>query len=895
MDLKSKSVSAWRINILVFLSYIALTVLMTMPLITRLGSHIPAAEGSDVWIHEWTFWWVERALLNLQNPFYTDLLFHPTGVSLTTHNIAWFNIGVWFPLQAAFGNTIAYSLTYIIVFTLNAFCMYLLTYGWTRSRAAGFVAGLIYGFWPYTFTQSGHPNMATIMWPPLVLFYLKRLADKKWGDGGQRRNIIMAGIFIALTGIARWQLLIVVSLLLGVYLLYIILQKDRADRSSKAQLRDNRKSSDGESAKSTKSRLATQLSVASRLVLPFVLAGLLMLPLGGPVIYTQLTQDFPEEVLVYEPWFGTPLLTYLLPNSRLGLYNSLVAQLPESLQFHYQRVDFLGYTVLILAAIGLIWRWRYTAIWLLIALLYWLLALGPELTLAYERLPDWPMPYRLVEDFPLTRIVRRPHRFNAFVGLPLGLMAGYGVTVLTRSGLAIGRKNHSGNGPSLARRSGSAALVIIISLFIMAEYRPSPFGLESTYIPRWYYQLAADPDDFAILGLPPSPRLADKYFMHYQILHEKPMVEGHISRPTYETFGFMDQSDYLWHLRVHRTMKSELVDVTNQLQLLVDANVRYLILHKYLLTDEQQAQFIDWLTYDPIYEDEELSVYNADPQLGRDFDIEEWLTNEIGLIRIGNGPEAITQGEVFALDVRWASRDIPVQDYEACLSFRAPDDPKGMAADQSCFVIGGERSTSLWDANEIVRGDYTMRVDPLLEPNDYLLSLDLVPKTEAADAQREVIAQRELGLVTVNGRERDFTPPDVSTTTTLQWDEQITLHGFTTEYADEKLTVKLVWQAEKRLENSFKFFVHVLDQSTGELIAQHDAVPRDWAYPTTWWEANEFVDDTIELSLSKPPTGHLQVLVGLYDENSGVRLPVMDAEGTRFPDDAARLTTIEAE
>ena len=49
---------------LVFWLYVGLTIVMTMPLILRLGSHLPAAEGSDVWIHEWTFWWIERALLN---------------------------------------------------------------------------------------------------------------------------------------------------------------------------------------------------------------------------------------------------------------------------------------------------------------------------------------------------------------------------------------------------------------------------------------------------------------------------------------------------------------------------------------------------------------------------------------------------------------------------------------------------------------------------------------------------------------------------------------------------------------------------------------------------------------------------------------------------------------
>ena len=62
-------------------------------------------------------------------------------------------------------------------------------------------------------------------------------------------------------------------------------------------------------------------------------------------------------------------------------------------------------------------------------------------------------------------------------------------------------------------------------------------------------------------------------------------------------------------------------------------------------------------------------------------------------------------------------------------------------------------------------------------------------------------------------------------------------------------------------------------------VAQDDAVPRRWAYPTTWWEADEVVSDEMILSLSDVPSGRYRLAVGVYDAESGERLAVMDAAG----------------
>src|SRR5512139_3708624 len=96
-------------------TYLLISLVMTWPLAKELGALFPSDTGSDMLVHEWTLHWLKQALLNLQNPFFTHLLSHPTGVSLTSHNIAWVNFALWLPLSYAWGQAAATSLTYLLI------------------------------------------------------------------------------------------------------------------------------------------------------------------------------------------------------------------------------------------------------------------------------------------------------------------------------------------------------------------------------------------------------------------------------------------------------------------------------------------------------------------------------------------------------------------------------------------------------------------------------------------------------------------------------------------------------------------------------------------------------------------------------------------------------------
>jgi hypothetical protein len=828
-----------RGTILVLLAYGLLAVVMTWPVAARLGTHL-AGERSDLCVQQWAFQWVKQSITEGHNPFYTDLLFHPYGVSLVYHDIAWLNIAAWLPLQAIVGNHAAYSLVFISVFALNGFAMYLLAREWTGSPPAAFVGGLIYGFWPYTLSHYDHPNMVVVCWVPLALLYLRRTLEK-----GGKRDAALTGVFLALTGVARWNLLIMGGVVIGLYLLY----KCLTDKTCR-----------------TRRTLALLMLIG-------LVAAALMAPLAAPVVLAQLTRAYPEDAFIdQQATAQTDLLAYVLPSRYHPLWGDAAFQLYKELSSGSRtRVPFLGYTAIVLALYGTVKRWRPARFWALAVLVYLVLALGPQLRVGNQLYPQVPMPYRLVGDLFFIRVLRRPHRFNLFVGLPMGMLAAWGMTALLRR-------------RSFERRS--ALLAGVVGALILFEYCPIPYPTTRLTTPEWYRQLAQEAGHFAVLDLPMDPRHSDKWFMSYQITHGKPLVEGHVARLPREAFTFLDSTPFLKGLHQDNVMDPALVDVTHQLRPLAEADVRYVILHKPFSSPEQLAAWQDWLTFEPYHEDAELVVYRTDPHLGRDFTLAHEMTDDIGLIRAAFTPDEMVQTGSIQVDAWWGSSAPPGRDFDACLKLV---NPQGQVAQSVCQPLCPTWPTSRWEANEVVRSSYALPVNPFLQAGTYTLTLTLADGTASA----EMAAPAVLGTLEVKALPRTFTEPGPAHPLHARWGDAILLHGYDLQASADSLELTLYWQAERRMDASYKVFVHLIDLTTGTIVAQDDAVPRRWTYPTPWWERGEVVEDTVPLSLDGVLPGQYRLVVGLYDPEVGLRLPAYSADGERYPEDAAPLTTVQ--
>ena len=205
---------------------------------------------------------------------------------------------------------------------------------------------------------------------------------------------------------------------------------------------------------------------------------------------------------------------------------------------------------------------------------------------------------------------------------------------------------------------------------------------------------------------------------------------------------------------------------------------------------------------------------------------------------------------------------------------------EGATSQAKVFPLSPTWPTGEWPANAVAWGYYTLRVHPSFPAGPYTVTLALVdPATGALPGHPAVV-----GRVMVSPSPCAFdVPPDVVGVNALFGDD-LRLLGYRLRHAGDRLTLTLHWRGERRMEIAYKIFVHVFDPATGVPVAQDDAMPRRWAYPTTFWGPGEVVTDVIPISLEGVRAGTYGVAVGVYDPATMERLPVVDGAGQLQPD-----------
>jgi hypothetical protein len=121
---------------------------------------------------------------------------------------------------------------------------------------------------------------------------------------------------------------------------------------------------------------------------------------------------------------------------------------------------------------------------------------------------------------------------------------------------------------------------------------------------------------------------------------------------------------------------------------------------------------------------------------------------------------------------------------------------------------------------------------------------------------------------------RVFDAPPMHRAVEASFGGDLSLLGYDLEQESDELQVKLHWRARRRMQESYKFFVHFYAVDGDEPVAQADVVPRDWTYPTSWWEAEEVVSDEVYLPLGDVSSGEYRLAVGVYHPGTGERLAV---------------------
>ncbi|MBP7694160.1 MAG: hypothetical protein KA764_19710, partial [Anaerolineales bacterium] len=114
---------------------------------------------------------------------------------------------------------------------------------------------------------------------------------------------------------------------------------------------------------------------------------------------------------------------------------------------------------------------------------------------------------------------------------------------------------------------------------------------------------------------------------------------------------------------------------------------------------------------------------------------------------------------------------------------------------------------------------------------------------------------------------------------------ELKLWGYDAARAGDTLELTLVWGALAAPRASYKYFIHIFNPADDVIVAQADAVPRAFTYPTDHWAAGEVVTDTVALHLAGVPPGVYQVAVGWYDPAAPdlARRPAFARDGAPQP------------
>lgn len=259
---------------------------------------------------------------------------------------------------------------------------------------------------------------------------------------------------------------------------------------------------------------------------------------------------------------------------------------------------------------------------------------------------------------------------------------------------------------------------------------------------------------------------------------------------------------------------------------------------------------------------------------------------DLTLLGVSLDRRQATPGETLLLTLYWRAERPPAQDY--AVSVAALDESGAIVATTALPPAATTYPTGQWIAGEIVRGQHWLTLPAGLDTGAYALRVTLL-EAEGRPIGTPV-SLAEGGQITVVAPERQTVIPPMGHRLDANFADRATLLGYDlvpeTAQPGETLRLTLYWRAEQPMPRSYAVFAHLLDANS-RIVAQHDGLPANWTRPTTGWLPGEVIVDAHDLVLETgvPPGAYL-LEAGLYDPETGVRLPVLDAAGQIIADRA---------
>jgi hypothetical protein len=152
----------------VFFGFVAAAIVFTWPLARHLSDAIPGDGAGDNIACVWNFWWMRHALATPDSFFHTNHLFYPYGADLVLHTHTALNAFIGATVLARFTVVEAQNIVLLATYALNGYAAYVLARQITRDAQASAVAGIVFMSSPFFAAHlHGHFNLTAAWFIPL--------------------------------------------------------------------------------------------------------------------------------------------------------------------------------------------------------------------------------------------------------------------------------------------------------------------------------------------------------------------------------------------------------------------------------------------------------------------------------------------------------------------------------------------------------------------------------------------------------------------------------------------------------------------------------------------------------------------------------------------------------
>lgn len=509
MQISASLKSKIKRHFAVILIYILLALIFTWPLVLHLSGSYPTLPGiyngdGDPSVFLWLIAWAAGILHHGHAAAAQTALYYPGGF----HALAGFDglmvVLLGAPLYLLTGKLVlAYNLYILAAIVLNGYFTFLLgRYLKYRDLAAG-LGGFIFGFSTYVLVRSlQHPNLILVAPLPLAV-----IAVLEFFKQPQLKSAIRLSLAVLFCALSSWYYALAISL-------FILVAAVGHYRILFSKIR--------------------QMILAAALIA--VLLGVLALPVffyrGTAGRAQTASVGFLESGSAQAANFFIPHPFGIFSTVRIRDIYSRFPSTYESGSNPYEATSYFGVAG-ILAVFYFLYHRRKgiiekEKIWLVTAVLFAVLALGPVLQTAWLRLP---LPDLLLSKiFPYT-LFRVPNRFFVMALLAATVLAMFIFETLEQR---------------LPRKKTYYILLILIIGLLAAERLMLPYPLVQARAPQFYSQLASLPGSFAVADIPISYPGYPEYD-YYQAISGKPSVDGEYFYAAYDpkTFSYINENDLL--------------------------------------------------------------------------------------------------------------------------------------------------------------------------------------------------------------------------------------------------------------------------------------------------------------------------------------------------------------